>query len=66
MAWPHSFIFSVHDFPHQSSSRFSPDNIAMDDLDRLVRRLVQNVRNSHPQYLSQPVEVSELYQTLIP
>ena len=38
----------------------------MDDLDRLVRRLVQNVRNSHPQYLSQPVEVSELYQTLIP
>ena len=38
----------------------------MDDLDRLVRLLVQNVRNSHPQYLSQPVEVSELYQTLIP
>jgi len=38
----------------------------MDDLDRLVRRLVQNVRNSFPQYLSQPVEVSELYQTLIP
>jgi hypothetical protein len=38
----------------------------MDDLDRLVRRLVQNVRNSYPQYLSQPVEVSELYQTLIP
>jgi len=38
----------------------------MDDLDRLVRRLVQNVRNSHPQYLSQPVEVSELFQTLIP
>lgn len=38
----------------------------MDDLDRLVRLLVQNIRNSHPQYLSQPVEVSELYQTLIP
>jgi predicted RNA-binding Zn-ribbon protein involved in translation (DUF1610 family) len=38
----------------------------MDDLDRLVRLLVQNVRNSFPQYLSQPVEVSELYQTLIP
>jgi hypothetical protein len=38
----------------------------MDDLDRLVRRLVQNVRNGFPQYLSQPVEVSELYQTLIP
>ncbi|MEO6210180.1 MAG: zinc ribbon domain-containing protein [Gemmatimonadaceae bacterium] len=38
----------------------------MDDLDRLVRRLVQNVRNGYPQYLSQPVEVSELYQTLIP
>ena len=38
----------------------------MDDLDLLVRRLVQNVRNSFPQYLSQPVDVSELYQTLIP
>jgi hypothetical protein len=38
----------------------------MDDLDRLVRRLVQNIRNGYPQYLSQPVEVSELYQTLIP
>jgi predicted RNA-binding Zn-ribbon protein involved in translation (DUF1610 family) len=38
----------------------------MDDLDRLVRRLVQNVRNGFPEYLTQPVEVSELYQTLIP
>lgn len=38
----------------------------MDDLDRLVRRLVQNVRNGFPEYLSHPVEVSELYQTLIP
>lgn len=38
----------------------------MDDLDRMFRRLVQNVRNGFPEYLAQPFEVSELYQTLIP
>ncbi|HJU73440.1 MAG TPA: hypothetical protein VJ717_06825, partial [Gemmatimonadaceae bacterium] len=38
----------------------------MDELDRLFRRLVQNVRNGYPEYLSRPFEVSELYQTLIP
>jgi len=38
----------------------------MDDIDRMFRRLVQNVRNGFPEYLSHPFEVSELYQTLIP
>src|SRR5919205_333734 len=38
----------------------------MDDLDRLFRRLVQNIRNGYPEYLSKPFEVAELYQTLTP
>ena len=38
----------------------------MDDLDRMFRRLVQNIRNGYPEYLSQPFEVSELYTSLIP
>ncbi|HEY7876942.1 MAG TPA: zinc ribbon domain-containing protein [Gemmatimonadaceae bacterium] len=38
----------------------------MDDLDRLFRRLVQNIRNGYPEYLTHPFEVSELYQNLIP
>src|SRR5918911_2540860 len=38
----------------------------MDDLDRMFRRLVQNIRNGYPEYLSHPFEVSELYQHLIP
>lgn len=38
----------------------------MDELDRLFRRLVENIRAGYPEYLSRPFEVSELYQTLIP
>ncbi|HEX6536001.1 MAG TPA: zinc ribbon domain-containing protein [Gemmatimonadaceae bacterium] len=38
----------------------------MDDLDRMFRRLVQNIRSGYPEYLSRPIEVSELYQNLIP
>lgn len=38
----------------------------MDDLDRMFRRLVQNIRNGYPEYLTHPFEVSELYQNLIP
>jgi hypothetical protein len=38
----------------------------MDDLDRMFRRLVQNIRNGYPEYLSQPFEVAELYQSLVP
>ena len=32
----------------------------------MFRRLVQNIRNGHPSYLTQPFEVAELYQNLIP
>lgn len=38
----------------------------MDEVDRMFRRLLQNVRAGHAQYLSHPFEVAELYQTLIP
>ncbi len=35
-------------------------------LDRMFRRLVQNIRNGYPEYLSQPFEVGELFNSLIP
>jgi hypothetical protein len=38
----------------------------MDELDRMFRRLVQNIRNGYPEYLSRPFEVAEVYQSLIP
>jgi hypothetical protein len=38
----------------------------MDELDRMFRRLVQNIRAGYPEYLAGPFEVGELYQTLIP
>jgi len=38
----------------------------MDALDRMYRTLVQTIRTTHPQYLSQPFEVAELYQTILP
>jgi hypothetical protein len=38
----------------------------MDEVDRMFRRLLQNVRAGYAQYLSHPFEVAELYQTLIP
>lgn len=38
----------------------------MDDLDRMFRRLVENIRTGYPEYLSKPFEISELYQNLIP
>ena len=38
----------------------------MDDLDRMFRRLVQNIRMSYPDLLGRPFEVSQLYQTLLP
>jgi hypothetical protein len=38
----------------------------MDDLDRMFRRLIQNIRNGYPEFLTQPFEVSELFQNLIP
>ncbi|MCC6316448.1 MAG: zinc ribbon domain-containing protein [Gemmatimonadaceae bacterium] len=38
----------------------------MDDLDRLYRRLVLNVRASAPQFLGASFEVAQLYQELVP
>jgi predicted RNA-binding Zn-ribbon protein involved in translation (DUF1610 family) len=38
----------------------------MDSLDRLFRHLVRSIRASYPQYLNQPFEVAELYQTIMP
>lgn len=38
----------------------------MDQLDRIYRTLVQTIRTSFPQYLAQPFEVAELYQTVLP
>lgn len=38
----------------------------MDDLDRLYRRLVHNVRSSRPEYLAVPFTVQELYEQIVP
>jgi len=38
----------------------------MDELDRMYRRLVQNLRAGFPDLLARPFEVSELYTTLVP
>jgi Double zinc ribbon len=38
----------------------------MDDVERMYRHLVRTIRASFPQYLSQPFEVGELYQTILP
>lgn len=38
----------------------------MDDLDRLFRRVVHNVRAAYPELLTQQFEVSQLYQQVVP
>lgn len=38
----------------------------MDDLDRLHRRLVHNVRATRPEYLKIPFSVRDLYEQLVP
>jgi hypothetical protein len=38
----------------------------MDNLDRMFRHLVRTVRSRFPQHLSQPFDVSELHQTILP
>jgi hypothetical protein len=38
----------------------------MDDLDRLYRRMVHNVRATRPEYLSIPFSVRELYEQIVP
>ena len=38
----------------------------MDNLDRMYRHLVRTIRSRFPQYLGQPFDVGELYQTILP
>jgi hypothetical protein len=38
----------------------------MDDLDRIFRRLIQQLRARYPQYLSRPFEAEEIYQVIVP
>src|SRR6476620_1341048 len=38
----------------------------MDNLDRMYRHLVRTVRTKYPQYLTQPFDVGELHQTILP
>ena len=38
----------------------------MDNVDRMFRHLVRTVRSRYPQYLSQPFDVGELHQTILP
>lgn len=38
----------------------------MDNVDRMYRHLVRTLRASFPQFLTQPFQVGELYQTILP
>ena len=38
----------------------------MDELDRLYRRLVHNIRVGFPELLTRPFEVSAIYQQIVP
>ncbi|MES2177510.1 MAG: zinc ribbon domain-containing protein [Gemmatimonadota bacterium] len=38
----------------------------MTDVERMYRHLVRTIRASFPQYLTQPFQVGELYQTILP
>ena len=38
----------------------------MDDLDRLFQRLVHSIRLRHPEYMTMPFTVQELYEDLVP
>src|SRR3954471_3619038 len=38
----------------------------MDNVDRMYRHLVRTIRSRLPQYLTQPFEVGELAQTILP
>jgi hypothetical protein len=55
--------------PHTSpppSTLNPPPCLFVDDLDRMFRHLVRTIRSRFPQYLSQPFDVSELHQTILP
>lgn len=38
----------------------------MDELDRLYRQLVETIRTQHPELLTRPFEVADIYQSLLP
>src|SRR5437588_12839545 len=38
----------------------------MDNVERMYRHLVRTIRARFPQYLTQPFDVGELYQTILP
>lgn len=38
----------------------------MDNVDRMYRHLVRTIRTKFPQYLTQPLDVAELHQTVLP
>ena len=38
----------------------------MDDLDRLFRLLVDNIKAQHPELLTRPFEVADVYQSILP
>lgn len=38
----------------------------MDNVDRMYRHLVRTIRAKYPQYLSQPFDVTELHQNILP
>ena len=38
----------------------------MDNVDTMYRHLVQTIRTTYPRYLTQPFEVGELYQNILP
>ena len=40
--------------------------VLMDELDRMYRRLVQNIRAGFPELLARPFEASQIYQHIIP
>src|SRR5829696_7141573 len=55
--------------PHESSCQSatrSPLFLVMDELDRMYRRLVQNIRSGFPDLMGRPFEIAEVYTTLIP
>ena len=38
----------------------------MDELDRLYRLLVDNIKAQHPELLTRPFEVADVYQSILP
>ena len=43
-----------------------PNALTMDELDRLYRRVVYNIRGSFPELIAGTFDVSQLYQQIVP